>query len=148
MRSYIVKENHIGSVVSKILWYTQTDTDPVTFTSGCAQSIQGLYIRGDIWKGRKNSLQLSKVLLKTSCKGEPFRSGSQRDSSLRTKKAYYFIYQDIRRVSLPLPKYPLPTANITNKKSKHIHLSVFINIFVIKCRKIIKNVHFLSIAFL
>ena len=26
MRSYPVKENHIGLVVSEILWYTQTDT--------------------------------------------------------------------------------------------------------------------------
>ena len=30
IRSYSVKENHIGSVVSKILQYTQTDRDPVT----------------------------------------------------------------------------------------------------------------------
>ena len=31
MRSYIVKENHIGSAVSEILRYRQTNTDPVTF---------------------------------------------------------------------------------------------------------------------
>ena len=30
MRGYIVKENHIGSVVSEILRYTHTHTDPVT----------------------------------------------------------------------------------------------------------------------
>ncbi len=27
IRSYPVKENHFGSAVNKILWYTQTDTD-------------------------------------------------------------------------------------------------------------------------
>ena len=31
MRSYPVKENHIGSAVIKILWFKQKDTDPVKF---------------------------------------------------------------------------------------------------------------------
>ena len=31
MRSYTVKENPINSAVSKILWYRQTYTYPVTF---------------------------------------------------------------------------------------------------------------------
>ena len=31
MRSYNVKENNIGRAVSDILWYKQTDRDPVTF---------------------------------------------------------------------------------------------------------------------
>ena len=33
MKTLTVKENLIGSVVNKIIWYThkQTDTDPVTF---------------------------------------------------------------------------------------------------------------------
>ena len=30
-KSYIVKENHIGSVVCEILRYTKTDADPVTY---------------------------------------------------------------------------------------------------------------------
>ena len=30
-KSYIVKENHIGSVVCEILRYTKTDTDSVTY---------------------------------------------------------------------------------------------------------------------
>ena len=30
MRSYPVKESHIGSVVTKILWYTHTDRYPFT----------------------------------------------------------------------------------------------------------------------
>ena len=34
MTSYIVKENHNGSVVSKILRYTVTDRHPVTFIQG------------------------------------------------------------------------------------------------------------------
>ena len=34
MRSYTVKENHIVTAVSEILWDTHTDIDPVTFIYG------------------------------------------------------------------------------------------------------------------
>ena len=31
MKSYTVKENHIGSVISEILRFKHTDSDPITF---------------------------------------------------------------------------------------------------------------------
>ena len=44
-RSYPVKENHIGSVVSKILWYTQTDILLLYYE----ESILNLYILYIMW---------------------------------------------------------------------------------------------------
>ena len=56
MRSYTVNENHIGSVVSKILRYRQTDTDPETFIKGIKnkQSFKSLE-NSNMCKSRKRT---------------------------------------------------------------------------------------------
>ena len=49
MRSYIVNENHIGSVLSKIFRYTKTDTQPVTFVTFCENATMMAH-KNDIFK--------------------------------------------------------------------------------------------------
>ena len=71
MRSYPVKKNHIGSAVSKIRRYTQTDIH----TGGRG---------GWVVSYPKIIINLPRTYGKLQCKGETYRFSCKRDPSIQT----------------------------------------------------------------